>query len=144
MDSASTGRRGLHVDINGSGVRYFLGENEFVEFLDHSRPVSPEFIRRAKRWDQRRVEREVRRSETLSRGRLDILKLPDGLWRELDVGLVPDENHWPSILFADSSHSESSEYGRCAIESLLEYLRNRKIAARSADITARRSLHRDT
>lgn len=138
--------KGFRVDITGLGVRRFPRLDEFGEFLEQCRQPNSTVIRGFSRMNQARIEREIARTEALYRGLLETmiqcaegLRPLDALWRELDISLVPDEAHWPSILFA-CTFNEASPPGwrERALSAFLEYLRARKrslLAFRAARFT---------
>lgn len=126
--------KAFRIDITGRGARLFKSAAEFQDFLERNKTIDAADTRHFARLGKTRLEREILRTEKLYRGLLDTLILvtegqrPEySLWRDLDIGVVPDEAHWPAILFAcNFNETLPSAWRRLAVEAFLEYLRQRK------------------
>lgn len=136
--------------VIGGGVRKVLGKKislslgqdalEFEEvadlqdYLRTNSQISSRTLSRLKDYTRQRLEHERSKTARLYKTVLGLLlqvvekRIPlDMLWRELDIDVLPDEQHWPAILFSVSDHGDiDKELKRETVERFVEYLRQRR------------------
>lgn len=136
--------------VIGGGVRRVLGKKitlplgqdalEFDEpsdlqaYLQKNSQVSSGTLSRLKDYTRQRLEHEQSKTARLYKTVLGLLlqvvenRIPlDMLWRELDIDVLPDEQHWPALIFAISSSDEfDDEIKRETVERFVEFLRQRR------------------
>lgn len=125
--------KGLQLTAGGE-TKSFENEDEVRAFLKRNAQVSSGTLGRLKDFSLERLEREYAKGSRLYKAILSQLlqvaenrKPLDIVWRDMDIDVLPDEQSWPDILFAVSSHPELSEDAkREALERFVEYLRARK------------------
>ena len=118
----------------GSDKRAIRTLSELEAWLHSRRQLGDDARSRLAALGASRQEREWQKSVLLYRGILDslvrIAELGDSeetLWRELDLGMVPDENDWPSILLTCSLDERcEASWRQVAITAFLEFLRQRR------------------
>lgn len=125
--------KGLALPL-GADVMRFETEDDFKAFLKARANVSAETLAILKEQPSDRLARLAQRNDRIYKHVLGLLLQVvehgtpvDMLWRELDISELPDEQQWPSILFAVSSNHELPEaLKRETVERFVEFLRARK------------------
>lgn len=146
--------KGFELQLGPELLR-FEAEEPFKAFLKARANVSAETLGELKELPLDRLERHLLRNERIYKHTLGLLLQVvehgtpvDMLWRDLDISELPDEQQWPAILFAVSSHPAlSEELKRESIERFVEFLRARKallIKLRDLAGATRIERHQDT
>lgn len=126
-------RKGLQLTAGGQSWS-FENEDEVCAFLKRNAQVSSATLGKLKDFSLSRLEREYANAARLYKAALSQLlqvsensKPLDLVWREIDINVLPDEQSWPDLLFAVSSHAALSEASKHeALERFVEFLRARK------------------
>ncbi len=125
--------KGFELQVGPELLR-FETEEEFKAFLKSRANVSAETLSQLKELPEDRLDRYLQRNERIYKHTLGLLLQVvehgtpvDVLWRELDISELPDEQHWPALLFAVSSNPDLADATkRESIERFVEFLRARK------------------
>lgn len=125
--------KGLALPL-GADVMRFETEDDFKAFLKARANVAAETLASLKEQPADRLARLAQRNDRIYKHVLGLLLQVvehgtpvDMLWRELDISELPDEQQWPSILFAVSSNHDLPEaLKRETVERFVEFLRARK------------------
>lgn len=123
----------------GNDKRVIRNLGDLESWLHPRRQAGDEVRSRLAALGASRQEREWQKTVRLYRGILDSLvriaelgHSEEILWRELDLGTVPDENDWPSILLTCSLDERcEASWRQAAISAFLEFLRQRRHALES-------------
>lgn len=136
--------------VIGGGMRKVLGKKislslgqdalefdepaDLQEYLRKNSQISSATLSRLKDYTRQRLEHERSKTTRLYKTVLGLLlqvvekRIPlDMLWRELDIDVLPDEQHWPAIIFSISTADDiDNEIKRETIERFVEFLRQRR------------------
>lgn len=118
----------------GSESMAFDTADDLTAFLKRNAQISADTLSKLKDLPVEKLEKEAAKTARLYKLVLSqLLQVAeermslDMLWRDLDIDILPDEQQWPAILFAVSSHEQLDDDGRReAVERYVEYLRQRR------------------
>ena len=123
----------LRLELRGH-VQLFVDEPEYDRFLSSRIEVPADCIERLAALDAHGVQRQLRHTRRSHKNSVDILVRAletksrlRYLWGMLDVDKVPDEQDWPTILFAVGSHDRISDAAlRLTLTHYIHYLESRR------------------
>src|SRR5579871_1554079 len=123
----------LRLELRGHW-EVFLNEQEYDRFLSSRIEVPAESIERLAGLDSHGVQRQLRHTRRSHKNAVDILvraletrQRLRYLWGMLDVDKVPDEQDWPTVLFAVGSSDRISDGAlRLALTHYIHYLESRR------------------
>ena len=123
----------LRLELRGQW-QVFADEQEYDRFLSSRIEVPAECIERLADLDSHGVQRQLRHTRRSHKNSVDILvraletrQRLRHLWGMLDVDKVPDEQDWPSILFAVGSSDRISDSAlRLTLTHYIHYLESRR------------------
>jgi hypothetical protein len=123
----------LRLELRGHW-QVFADEQEYDRFLSSRIDVPADSIERLAALDAHGVQRQLRHTRRSHKNSVDILVRAletrsrlRYLWGMLDVDKVPDEQDWPSILFAVGSNDRISDSAlRLTLTHYIHYLESRR------------------
>ena len=123
----------LRLEMHGHW-EVFSDEQDYARFLSSRIEVSADIIERLAGLDSHGVQRQLRHTRRSHRNAVDILvraletrQRLRYLWGMLDVDKVPDEQDWPTILFAVGSNDRISDSAlRLTLTHYIHYLESRR------------------
>src|SRR5579859_1842806 len=123
----------LRLELRGQW-QVFSDEQDYTRFLSSHSEVPAEHIERLADLDSHGVQRQLRHTRRSHKNSVDLLvrALETGqrlryLWGMLDVDKVPDEQDWPTILFAVGSNDRVSDSAlRLTLTHYIHYLESRR------------------
>jgi len=123
----------LRLELRGQW-EVFADEREYDRFLSSRIEVPADSIERLAGLDSHGVQRQLRHTRRSHKNSVDILvraletrQRLRYLWGMLDVDKVPDEQDWPSILFAVGSNDRIADSAlRLTLTHYIHYLESRR------------------
>ena len=123
----------LRLEMHGHW-EIFSSEPDYARFLSSRIEVSADCIERLAELDSHGVQRQLRHTRRSHKNSVDILvraletrQRLRYLWGMLDVDKVPDEQDWPSILFAVGSSDRIADSAlRLTLTHYIHYLESRR------------------
>jgi hypothetical protein len=123
----------LRLELRGH-AQVFADEPEYDRFLSSRIEVQADCIERLAALDAHGVQRQLRHTRRSHKNSVDILVRAletksrlRYLWGMLDVDKVPDEQDWPTILFAVGSNDRISDPAlRLTLTHYIHYLESRR------------------